>query len=233
MSCEHFKPALVGLLYGEIDSEERGAVEAHLHSCAACRAEADSLAETSRQLVDAHGELPPAPVILLPAEARGVSRGRVGWWLAPRRLAAAAALLVAGPLVVLAGANTRIERDNGRWAARFSLLPERVAPMDEEVIRQVRRQIESDLTERLRQERQATLETLDARLRDSRETLVRDLSSALARQEESLRAGQRMDRQEMLRRDRAVEQLVGSEMSRTREWLGEMLNASYQPVVEQ
>jgi len=63
--------------------------------------------------------------------------------------------------------------------------------------------------------------------------MVRDLSQALARQEQALSAGYRSDKEEILRRDRAVEQMVGSEINRTREMIGVVLAASEPKLLEQ
>jgi DNA anti-recombination protein RmuC len=135
--------------------------------------------------------------------------------------------------VVLAATNTRVEREQGRWAAQFALLPQRAARVDETTMRRMRQELEAEMASRFQKERQATIDSVNQRLEESRRALVQDLSVALARQEETLRAGYQSDRQEMRRRDRTVEQLVGNEMSRTRQWLGQVLNASQKPVIEQ
>jgi len=240
MSCEDIKPGLIGLIYGEIEPHERQSVVEHLGSCAACRSEQERLTDTARLLSSTEGELPAAPALPISAlpEFRKVSGsrwpdGRTKSWPFLYRLAAAAVIAIVVPLVVLAATNTRVEREQGRWAAQFALLPQRAARVDETTMRRMRQELEAEMASRFQKERQATIDSVNQRLEESRRALVQDLSVALARQEETLRAGYQSDRQEMRRRDRTVEQLVGNEMSRTRQWLGQVLNASQKPVIEQ
>ena len=49
-SCEPFKGLLVGLLDGELTTEESSQVNEHLTRCAACRAEYEQLRETTGKL---------------------------------------------------------------------------------------------------------------------------------------------------------------------------------------
>ena len=50
MNCKEVKPELVAYLDGELQDSIRSDVEAHLESCAACRAERENLASTLRSL---------------------------------------------------------------------------------------------------------------------------------------------------------------------------------------
>jgi anti-sigma factor RsiW len=50
MNCKEVKPELVAYLDGELPDPVRAEVEAHLGSCAACRAERDQLAATLESL---------------------------------------------------------------------------------------------------------------------------------------------------------------------------------------
>jgi anti-sigma factor RsiW len=63
MNCKEVKPELVAHLDGELQDSIRSEVEAHLESCAACRAEREALASTLKSVES------------LPAEGRG----RCGW----------------------------------------------------------------------------------------------------------------------------------------------------------
>jgi hypothetical protein len=61
--CREWRESLGAYALGQLPSEERASLEAHLEGCATCRAEADSLAAVSRLLPHADPErFGPAPV---------------------------------------------------------------------------------------------------------------------------------------------------------------------------
>jgi hypothetical protein len=72
MACESFRERLVDLLYDEMGSSERAAIEAHVAECRECRGEMERLAEARSLLAGAAGAVPPAPrvVVLEPSLAR-------------------------------------------------------------------------------------------------------------------------------------------------------------------
>lgn len=96
MNCEKVSSSLVSYLDGRANAEERGTVEAHLQSCAACRERADEF----RRLWNVMAEAPAIePSFGFDARLRqriaAEGRPRIWSWLVPSpRLAAAVVVLV-------------------------------------------------------------------------------------------------------------------------------------------
>ena len=236
MTCEEMKTEIIGLIYEEIDEQVRLCVESHLAGCGACRRERDRLEETSALLrgsLAGEEEIPARPLSRVWNDPHVVSPAGGPRW---SRFVMAACLLPAASLVVLAAGNTRLQKDASGWSLQFSLLPRRETARAEtvdEVSKLAEEHLRAELSQRFERERSILLDAVDRRLEESRETLVRDLSHALARQEETLSAGFRSDKEELLRRGREVEQIVGTEIGRTREMIGAVLAASGPKVTEQ
>ncbi|MEK6277247.1 MAG: zf-HC2 domain-containing protein [Actinomycetota bacterium] len=109
-ACREWRERLGGYVLDQLAAEERAATAAHLEGCAACRAEAGSLAPLAGLLAKADParlSAPPSPPPELAGRiARVVSREgrrrRLGWRLAlglPAAAAAAAAIIAAIVLV--------------------------------------------------------------------------------------------------------------------------------------
>jgi len=238
MNCEDMKVALIGLIHGEIDEPDRRLAEDHLARCGICREDRERLEEVSRLLRSQRAE----------EDAEGfLFAGRTAAGRAPRRAfpvsrlalryAAAAALLLVAPLVILAAANTRIQKDSQGWAVQFSLLPRAqggVSPGAERLTPEEERRIQAEIDSRLVRHQQELLAALDERINQSRRLTLADLARALATQEETFSAGIRSEREQSLRRSDAVEAMLGSELTRTQQMLGVVLAASQPPqVIEQ
>ena len=106
--CRIWRERIGALVLGQLDGDERGATEAHLDGCPACRAEADALAPVAAMLSRADPErLTPAPAPpaylgdriarRIAAERRAARRRhvRLGLGLGAVAAAATAALLIA------------------------------------------------------------------------------------------------------------------------------------------
>src|SRR5512138_3706752 len=99
------KEALVSYLYDECDAAERGRVEAHLGTCAECRAEVAEFRNVRAQLA---GWAPPDRELgftIVPAFPAAAAASRAYWWRSPRLwmpagLAAAAVLLLASAAAI-------------------------------------------------------------------------------------------------------------------------------------
>jgi predicted anti-sigma-YlaC factor YlaD len=106
-ACEAWQPALAGWLVADITPEEEAALEVHLATCAACRAEADSLLAVAAVSLGADPSRCDAPLAAPPADLRERTlarvrrerRARQAGRLAMAMAAAAAAVLAAVVLV--------------------------------------------------------------------------------------------------------------------------------------
>jgi hypothetical protein len=104
MNCDEVRGELPGLLYGELDAETRAAVERHLDSCPACRAEREAHQQTA-SLLDRWPEpeppmMPPILATPPPAIVGGPGPSRVYRLLAPLAIGAAAAAVLFGVFVL-------------------------------------------------------------------------------------------------------------------------------------
>jgi hypothetical protein len=107
MACEAWQPALAGWLVADIAPEEETALVAHLATCPACRAEADSLLAIAAVSLGADPSRSDTPLPAPPADLRERTlarvrrerRARQGARLAVAMVVAAAAVLVAVVLV--------------------------------------------------------------------------------------------------------------------------------------
>lgn len=106
MDCEAARAQLADRLTGELTPEAAAALDAHLRTCTACAAEAESIDRTWALLAD----IPAAPADSAAMRARldtalhARERPATRWWYMPALQAAAAVLLVA--LGFLAGRET-------------------------------------------------------------------------------------------------------------------------------
>ena len=110
MNCKEVKPELVAYLDGELPDATRSQVEAHLESCAACRAERDALAATLKSLDDLPATRPSSNLAehfwtrFQEAKQKGFKAGFLSLFKWPRPVwvgAAATACLLAAVLLVL------------------------------------------------------------------------------------------------------------------------------------
>lgn len=233
MNCEEIGPDLIGLIYEEIDDAGRERVERHLAGCERCRRTRAGLERTSAGLREGLGGEVNTPPLRLSLPGHPIPRPRrLGY-----RAALAAAVLLAATLVGFAAANTRVTGGTSGWSVQFSLLPPR-APAgatgsEKELAAEMQAKLDHMIEERLAAEREALLTEMSRRMSDQHEATMTDLAGALARQEEILRAGIQRDKDELLKRDRLMEQFVGGEMDRTQQMLGAVLAASRPAVIEQ
>jgi anti-sigma factor RsiW len=110
MNCKEVKPELVAYLDGELPDATRSQVEAHLESCAACRAERDALAATLKSLESLPATQPSSNLAeqfwtrFQEAKQKGFGAGFLSLFKWPRPVwvgAAATACLLAAILLVL------------------------------------------------------------------------------------------------------------------------------------
>lgn len=117
-TCDEVRGELAALLYEE-EVEARGALERHLASCDACRAELEEMRAAHALL--SRWEAPEAtedPAALAAEVAGRALRRRRRWRLVAPRLAGAAAAVL---LVSLVAAGTRVEIGRGRIAITVGL----------------------------------------------------------------------------------------------------------------
>ena len=111
MMCDS-KELLVGYLYGELDAIDRRAFDAHLATCAECRAELPGLQATRERLA---GWAPPAPALefrVVSGAAAPVAAPAPAWRrFAPAWGLAAAAVLVLAAAAGLANVEVRYDGD--------------------------------------------------------------------------------------------------------------------------
>jgi hypothetical protein len=119
--CREWRESLGAYVLGHLPDQERAALEAHLEGCAACRAEAESLAAVSRLLPHADPErFGPAPVpppglgkriaATIAAERRTGRRRRLRLGLAFGGVAAAAAAAMLAIFVLAGGESSSPEQ---------------------------------------------------------------------------------------------------------------------------
>lgn len=132
------KDALVSYLYDECDAAERARVEAHLGSCAECRAEVAEFRNVRAQLADWAPPNRELGFTIVPASPAAAAATRPSWrsprvWL-PAGLAAAAVLLLASAaaianldvrygqdgLVIRTGWNHEVEQSGGQTVTQSS-----------------------------------------------------------------------------------------------------------------
>jgi Ca-activated chloride channel family protein len=103
LPCATFAEELSHFVLGELPDDRRGALEQHLASCPACRAERDLLQRSVALLAREGG--PDAPILALSDARRAQLLGQAAarppglvrsWWTLPRLAAAAAVLAVVG-----------------------------------------------------------------------------------------------------------------------------------------
>jgi len=110
MNCKEVKPELVAYLDGELEDPVRSQVEAHLQSCADCRAERDVLAATLKSVASLPATRPSPNLAeqfwarFQEARRRGFKAGFLALFKWPRPVwvgAAATACLLAAVLLAL------------------------------------------------------------------------------------------------------------------------------------
>jgi hypothetical protein len=215
------KEELVGLIYGETDDEARARIESHLDGCEQCRDARRSLEETARIVRRNAGQPLPAPRGLFspPFPERGRT-ARLG------RAAAVAAVFLAACLLGLSASNAHLDRRPDGWSLRFSLWPQPAGIETAGDASRIQQQVASLVHEQLEREREEMLSAVNVRLENQRQQTLEDLSRALNHQEQLFTAGLRSEKEELLRRGEMVEEMLGSEIYRTRQMLGAVLAAS-------
>lgn len=128
MNCEEAKQVLMDLALDEAQGDDRRQVEAHLASCAACRAELANLKVARKLLVQGlPQEEMPRRIAFVPAEPP--SRTWAAWlwsraFTIPVGAAAAIAVLACG----LALAHARLVIEQGHWELAFGSRPAAAVP---------------------------------------------------------------------------------------------------------
>jgi hypothetical protein len=118
MRCDEIRERLVDLLYDERRSHHADPeLKAHVESCPSCRQELKELGGVRAALSLWEDEAPLCPVTL-PAPRKPAS-GWINFWPVARRVAMAAAVLLA----FLALTNAEVAWESGRFSFRTSLLP--------------------------------------------------------------------------------------------------------------
>jgi anti-sigma factor RsiW len=129
MNCKEVKPELVAYLDGELQDAARSQVEAHLESCAACRAERDSLAATLKSVASLPATRPSSNLAeqfwtrFKEARKKGFGAGFLALFKWPRPVwvgAAATACLLAAVLLALPK-DRPVEKSEADIAAHIDL----------------------------------------------------------------------------------------------------------------
>ena len=129
MNCKEVEPDLVAYLDGELQDAARSQVEAHLESCAACRAERDSLAATLESVASLPATRPSSNLAeqfwtrFQEARQKGLKAGFLSLFKWPRPVwvgAAATACLLAAVLLVLPQ-DKPVEKSEADIAAHMDL----------------------------------------------------------------------------------------------------------------
>lgn len=127
MCTDTFKESLVGYLYSELTPEDRRAFEAHLKTCAPCRAEVAELRAVRDDLLawapPECRDLPSSWAVAPAAAPAPMARMRA--WMPAFGLAAAAMLVLA---VSAAIANVEVRYDSNGLVVRTGRTPEAVTP---------------------------------------------------------------------------------------------------------
>lgn len=209
--CEGMKERLVELLYGEVSSTDRAAVEAHLGGCAACREELSQFQEVRRTLRTVAADVPSSDrsrvIVLGRAPARGLGR-----WT---RLAAAAAVVLLASLSLF---NARIAWGPDGATIAFSLIPAGTGPIPEDLREQAQTAARQVLAEVSSQR-----DLLEASFRhelDRREAeRARQLQAALTDLARGLDQQRYEDLQYLMAHLGSLEARTGQEMARTNQLL--------------
>ncbi len=99
MACKEYETGLMEILYDEIEPPHRKALEAHLASCAGCRAELAGLRADRDMLAAASPDVPEAPRVIILNTTPGTSGGRTffgRYGMFAAGFAAAALMMAAG-----------------------------------------------------------------------------------------------------------------------------------------
>lgn len=126
MKCEFSREKLIGFVYEELPSDEKGEVEAHLTTCAACREEVQQLAQTTRLLRAAPDEVPELNLRFVAEPTRQRS------WLGKvvsRPVGIAFAAGTVAVLLLLALFNFEASYTDGKLSVKMSLFARQSPPV--------------------------------------------------------------------------------------------------------
>jgi len=198
MSCEPYRPHLVGLLYDDIGDSDRAATVAHLASCESCRRDYAELAGVRAALRESAPDVPRAPRVLVV----GSRASRPRTWLA-FAAGIAAALLAAG------GAATGYVYGSGRAA---TVRPVEPPPATADLVAR-------EVDRRWQALQQSVSEASLARSSPDAATITKDdLEAALRRLERKIDGSRASDLD-------YVQNLVAASERRTGNWIGETQKA--------
>lgn len=146
MKCKNMPERLVSLVYEELDADQSTEVRAHLDACEACRGIYEELSSTTHLLAEWKDVAPETNFVFVTETAsRWAERWRrirgLGWG---RRLALGIPALAAAALLVLAILNVRVDVQEGRWSAAFSILPRQEVSIPREQLIDALDQVQSE-----------------------------------------------------------------------------------------
>jgi len=146
MKCKEMPERLVSLLYGELNAEEAKAIQAHLDSCGECRRVFEELRSTTNLLGEWKDLAPDRNFVFVtePASRWNDWKERFRRLGRGRRLALGMPALAAAALLFFAVLNVRVEVQDGRWSAAFSLLPRREVQIPREQLVEALDEVQSE-----------------------------------------------------------------------------------------
>jgi hypothetical protein len=152
MDCKHWNPEWVASLYDELDDAQEREMHAHVDTCAACRAELDSLASSRLFLSAAEPEVPEAPRVVVLQTAGTEGKGWHPFLTFAAGLATAAAVVGLGFLTAtttstgLTGVQPSTVVDaSSRTSPPDDARPAGSLPQEDEAIAEIRTQFAAQL----------------------------------------------------------------------------------------
>ena len=137
---------LVSLVYNDLDTEEAKAIQTHLKTCEACSRVYDELKSTTDLLGTWKDSKPEANFVFITESASRWAEWKkkirqMDWG---KRLVFGISAFAAATLLVLAILNIRIDIQDGRWTAAFSLLPRQEGQIPQEQLAEALNQVQSE-----------------------------------------------------------------------------------------